>query len=102
MTDNHKELSRHEMSMTEGARADGDTIRDRTQESSAGLTVGTPPVCGEPGYHRVHGEETKLAPEASLKANRPRCETARGLVPDADRLSKPVCEHRETDAAAEP
>ena len=102
MTDNHKKLSRHEMSMTEGARSEGDTIRDHTQESLAGLTVGTPPVCGEPGYHRIHGEETKPAPEASSRANRPRCETARGLVPDVDRLTEPVCAHRETDAAAEP
>jgi len=53
MTDNQKKLSRHEMSMTEGVRAEGDTIRDRTQNSSADLTVGTPPVCGEPGYHRI-------------------------------------------------
>ena len=102
MTDNQKKLSRHEMSMTEGVRAEGDTIRDRVQESSADLTVGTPPVCGEPGYHRIHGEKTKPAPEASSIAKRPRCETARGLVPDADRLSEPVCAHREIDAAAEP
>jgi hypothetical protein len=85
-----------------GVRAEGDTIRDRVQESSADLTVGTPPVCGEPGYHRIHGEKTKPAPEASSIAKRPRCETARGLVPDADRLSEPVCAHREIDAAAEP
>ena len=102
MTDNQKELSRHEMSVTEGVRAEGDTIRDRTQESSADLSVGTPLVCGEPGYHRIHGEETKPAPEASSTRKRPRCETARGLVPDADRLSEPVCAHRETDAAVEP
>ena len=102
MTDNQKKLSRHEMSMAEGVRAEGDTIRDRAQNSSADLTVGTPPVCGEPGYHRIHGEETKPAPEASSIAKRPRCETARGLVPDADRLTEPVCAHRETDAAAEP
>ena len=57
MTDNQKKLSRHEMSMTEGVRAEGDTIRDRTQNSSTDLTVGTPPVCGEPGYHRIYGED---------------------------------------------
>src|SRR5712691_9144825 len=102
MTDNQKELSRHEMSVTEGVRAEGDTIRDRAQNSSADLSVGTPPVCSEPGYHRIHGEETKPAPEASSRRKRPRCETARGLVPDVDRLSEPVCAHRETDAAAEP
>jgi hypothetical protein len=102
MTDNQKKLSRHEMSMTEGVRAEGDMIRDRAQDSSADLAVGTPPVCGEPGYHRIHGEETKPAPEASSTVNRPRCETARGLVPDADRLTEPVCAHREIDAAAEP
>ena len=54
MTDDQKKLSLHEMSMKEGVRAEGDTIRDRTQNSSADLTVGTPPVCGEPGYHRIH------------------------------------------------
>ena len=102
MTDNHKKLSHHEMSMAEGVRAEGDMIRDRTQNSSAGLTVGTPPVCGEPGYHRIHGEETKLVPEASSITSRPRCETARGLVPDVDRLTEPVCACREDDAAAEP
>src|SRR6266478_10021774 len=102
MTGNQKELPRHEMSMTEGVRPERDAIRRREQKSLADLTVGTPPVCGEPGYHRIHGEETKLAPEASSKVKRPRCETARGLVPDADRLTEPVCAHRETDAAAEP
>jgi RNA-directed DNA polymerase len=102
MTDNQRELSRHEMSMTEGVRAEGDTIRDCAHESSADLTAGTPPVCGEPGYHRIHGEETKPALEASSTRVTPRCETARGLVPDADRLTEPVCAHRETDAAAEP
>src|ERR1700693_5423877 len=102
MTDNPKKLSRHEMSMTEGVRAEGDTIRDRAQNSSADLSVGTPPVWGESGYHRIHGEETKPVSEGSSTVNEPRCETARGVVPDADRLTEPVCAHRETDAAAEP
>ncbi len=102
MTDDQKTLSRHEMSMTEGVRAEGHTIRDRSQNSSADLTVGTPPVCGEPGYHRIHGEETKPVPEASSIAYKSRCETARDLASDADRLTEPVCAHRETDAAAEP
>jgi RNA-directed DNA polymerase len=102
MTDNQKKLSRHEMSTTEGVRAEGDTIRDRTQNSSADLTVGTPPVCGDFGYHRIHGEETKPVPEASSIAYESRCETARDLVPDADRLVEPVCARCETDAAVEP
>jgi hypothetical protein len=102
MTDNQKKLSRREMSTAEGVRADSDTIRDRSQNSSADLTVGTPPVCGEPGYHRIHGEETKPVPEASSIAYQSRCETARDLAPDADRLSEPVCAHRETDAATKP
>ena len=102
MTDNQKKLSRHEMSMTEGVRAEGDTIRDRTQNSSVDLTVGTPPVCGEPGYRRIHGEETKPVPEASSMQNKSRCETERDLVPDADRLSEPVSARCETNAAVEP
>jgi len=102
MADNQKTLSRPEMSRTEGVRAEDDTIRDRTRNSSADLTAGTPPVCGEPGYHRIDGEETKPVPEASSMQYKSRCETARDLVPDADRLAEPVCAYRETDAAAMP
>jgi retron-type reverse transcriptase len=102
MTDNQKTLSRREMSAAEGVRKEGGPIRDRAPDSSADLTVGTPPVCGEPGYHRIHGEETKPVPEASLNANQSRCETARDLASDADRLTEPVCACRDTDAAAEP
>src|SRR5438477_4529607 len=102
MTGNQKELPRHEMSMTEGVRPERDAIRRREQKSLADLTVGTLPVCGEPGYHRIHGEETKLAPEASSMQYQPQCETVRGVVPDADRLIEPVCARREVDAAARP
>lgn len=102
MTDNHKKLSRREMSTAEGVRKESDPIRDRPLDSSADLTVGTPPVCGEPGYHRIHGEETKPVPEASSTAYQSRCETARDLASDVDRLTEPVCAHRQDDAAAEP
>jgi hypothetical protein len=77
MTDNQKKLSRHEISMTEGVRAEGDTIRDRAPESLADLNVGMPPVCGEPGYHRIHGEGTKPAGNCDTGASSPRSLTER-------------------------
>lgn len=102
MTDNHKKLSHHEMSMTEGVRAGRDTIRNRARKSSANLTVGKPPVRGEPGYRRTHGEETKPAPEASSMTYKSQYGTARDMAPDTDRLVEPVCAHRVNDAATKP
>jgi hypothetical protein len=69
MTDNRKELSHREMSMKEGVRPTRDAIRHRVEKSLADLNVRNLPVRGEPGYHRVYGEETKLVPEASLIGN---------------------------------
>src|SRR5687768_11275217 len=102
MTGNRKELPAHEMSMTEGVRPKRGKIRARAEKSLADSSVGTPPVCGEPGYRRTYGEATKLASEASSIAYQPRCETARGEVPDAERLTEPLCSHRHDDAATTP
>lgn len=102
MTGNHQELPSRKMSAREGVCPVHQAIRPDALKSSADLTVGTPPVCGESGYHSTYGETTKSASEASSIVNQSRCETAREGTPDTGRLAEQACAYRKPDTATKP